>query len=313
MAEKFIPVIEKIHKKNDYEENLKILNDEISEDNNKFEQGKMMLEKEKILYSNLEKEESILEKEKEENHISQEEILKVSDEYRNSLRRKELNEKINTLNSELEILNKDKKNISDKTEELKIIIKKLESEKESIKEISQDEIINIEKSLIEKENILKNLELRKKEWEKITSDIKLLNNSIAEKKEKLYELENAEKTYTADRKNYFIHELEKELHEGDKCPVCNGIYHRHNSFTENISFNEEEFENIQKNIRTLKSSLEISEEKIKNYNTDLKNISAEISSINQIKNEINILKDKKENLNKLNQKTSHRYLILKKN
>lgn len=302
MAEKFIPVIEKIHKKNDYEENLKILNDEISEDNNKFEQGKMMLEKEKILYSNLEKEESILEKEKEENYISQEEILKVSDEYRNSLRRKELNEKINTLNSELEILNKDKKNISDKTEELKIIIKKLESEKESIKEISQDEIINIEKNLIEKENILKNLELRKKEWEKITSDIKLLNNSIAEKKEKLYELENAEKTYTANRKNYFIHELEKELHEGDKCPVCNGIYHRHNSFTENISFNEEEFENIQKNIRTLKSSLEISEEKIKNYNTDLKNISAEVSSINQIKNEINILKDKKENLNKLNQK-----------
>ncbi len=74
MAEKFIPVIEKIHKKNDYEDRINILNDEIKIDKEKLEQAVKQLEAKKEVYRSLEEKENLLEKEKQENYVPQDEF-----------------------------------------------------------------------------------------------------------------------------------------------------------------------------------------------------------------------------------------------
>ncbi|WP_300393309.1 AAA family ATPase [Fusobacterium sp.] len=305
MAEKFIPIIEKIHKKNEYEGNMKSLLDEINEDNIKFESGKEMLSKEKEVYNSLENDENVLEKEKAENFVFQDEIFKVSDEYKNSLKIEEIKEKINSLEKDIVLLSSKKEDISLEINNIKTSLSELEKQKEDNKEISQDEIIEIEKNILEKENNIKTLEIKEKELNKVSSDKKDLEILLENKKIELLELQNLEKSYLVNRKIYFIYELEKELKDGDKCPLCNNTYHK-NISKESVSFDENEFETLEKNIRTLKSEIQISEEKIKELEIKEKDILLEISLLPQAKSELEKLKSNKENLNK-------KYLEIKAN
>ena len=299
MAEKFIPVIEKIHKKNEYEENMKILIDEISEDNIKFETGKKMLNSEKENYNSLENEENNLEKEKEENFVSQDEILKVSDEYKNSLKKDDVKEKLEILEKEINSLNINKEKLNTNIEELKNILTDLENQKENNKEISQDEILKIEKDILEKENLISNLEKKEKEYNKIILEKENLKEILKEDEIEFTEALEIEKTYINDRKKYFIYELEKELHDGDNCPLCNNIYHKALKEETDILFDEEKFENIEKKVNSLKSNLQINKEKIKNLEEKENELLSEISLLPQLKEEFEILKIEKEKLNKI--------------
>lgn len=299
MAEKFIPVIEKIHKKNEYEENMKILIDEISEDNIKFETGKKMLNNEKENYNSLENEENNLEKEKKENFVSQDEILKVSDEYKNSLKKDDIKEKLEILENEINSLNINKEKLNTNIEELKNILTDLENQKENNKEISQDEILKIEKNILEKENLINNLEKKEKEYNKIILEKENLKEILKEDEIEFTEALEIEKTYINDRKKYFIYELEKELHDGDNCPLCNNIYHKSLEEEKNIFFDEEKFENIEKKVNSLKSNLQINKEKIKNLEEKENELLSEISLLPQLKEEFETLKIEKEKLNKV--------------
>ena len=297
MAEKFIPVIEKIHKKNEYEENMKILIDEISEDNIKFETGKKMLNNEKENYNSLENEENNLEKEKEENFVSQDEILKISDEYKNSLKKDDIKEKLEILENEINSLNINKEKLNTNIEELKNILTDLENQKENDKDISQDEILKIEKNILEKENLINNLEKKEKEYNKIILEKENLKEILKEDEIEFTEALEIEKTYINDRKKYFIYELEKELHDGDNCPLCNNIYHKALKEKTDILFDEEKFEDIEKKVNSLKSNLQINKEKIKNLEEKENELLSEISLLPHLKEEFETLKIEKEKLN----------------
>ena len=78
LSEKFIPVIEKIHKRTNYEEKLSELNKDITEIQKNFKIAEVMLKAEQEKYNELESLEAKKEEEKEENYVSQEEFLKIS-------------------------------------------------------------------------------------------------------------------------------------------------------------------------------------------------------------------------------------------
>ncbi|MFR4520696.1 MAG: hypothetical protein ACLT40_12150, partial [Fusobacterium sp.] len=116
--------------------------------------------------------------------------------------------------------------------------------------------------------------------------------------EKLSKLETEENISLADRKNYFIHEIEKELHEGDVCPVCHGIYHKHSETEKESFFNEESFEKLQNDIRNIKSSVQIDKDKLAEKNKKIEEIKNEIEILPNIKEEIENLENQKKMLNK---------------
>ena len=93
LSEKFIPVIEKIHKRNDYEEKMAELNKSITEIQENFKLAKKMLEDEQKKYNELEILENQKETEKGENYISQEEFSKISDEYRDAVKKEDVSNK----------------------------------------------------------------------------------------------------------------------------------------------------------------------------------------------------------------------------
>lgn len=298
MAEKFIPVIEKIHKKNDYEDRINILNDEIKTDKEKLEQAVKQLEAKKEVYRSLEEKENLLEKEKEKNYVPQDEFLKASEDYKSSIEKENLTEKKEVLTKEIKSLEIQKEKLSDDIKIFTDILESLEKEKSEIKDISQDEILNLEKEILQKKSLCENLEKREKELEKTVSDKENLEKNIKISEEKLSELEKEENICLADRKNYFIHEIEKELHEGDKCPVCHGIYHKHFETEKESSFNEEVFEKLQNDIRNIKSYIQIDKDKLAEQNKKIEEIKNEIEILPNIKDEIKNLENQKENLNK---------------
>ena len=312
MAEKFIPVIEKIHKKNDYEDRINILNDEIKTDKEKLEQAVKQLEAKKEVYRSLEEKENLLEKEKQENYIPQDEFLKASEDYKSSIEKENLTEKKEILTKEIKNLEIQKEKLSDDIKIFTDILESLEKEKSEIKDISQDEILNLEKEILQKKSLCENLEKREKELEKTVSDKENLEKNIKASEEKLSKLEKEENICLADRKNYFIHEIEKELHEGDICPVCHGIYHKHSESEKESSFNEESFEKLQNDIRNIKSSVQIEKDKLAEQNKKIEEIKNEIEILPNIKDEIKNLENQKENLNKkLKEITDKKTLIEK--
>lgn len=312
MAEKFIPVIEKIHKKNDYEDRINILNDEIKTDKEKLEQAVKQLEAKKEVYRSLEEKENFLEKEKQENYVPQDEFLKASEDYKSSIEKENLTEKKEVLTKEIKNLEIQKEKLSDDIKIFTDILESLEKEKSEIKDISQDEILNLEKEILQKKSLYENLEKREKELEKTVSDKENLEKNIKVSEEKLSKLETEENICLADRKNYFIHEIEKELHEGDICPVCHGVYHKHFETEKESFFNEESFEKLQNDIRNIKSSVQIEKDKLAEKNKKIKEIKNEIEILPNIKEEIENLENQKENLNKkLKEITDKKTLIEK--
>ena len=313
MAEKFIPVIEKIHKKNDYEDRINILNDEIKIDKEKLEEAVKQLEAKKEVYKNLEKKENFLEKEKQENYVPQDEFLKASEDYKSSIEKENLTEKKEILTKEIKNLEIQKEKLSDDIKNFTDILDSLEKEKSEIKDISQDEILNLEKEILQKKSLCENLEKREKELEKTVSDKEKLEKNIKTSEEKLSELEKEENICLADRKNYFIHEIEKELHEGDICPVCHGIYHKHSESKKESSFNEDAFEKLQNDIRNIKSSVQIEKDKLAEQNKKIEEIKNEIEILPNIKDEIKNLENQKENLNKKLKEIADKKNLLEEN
>ena len=298
MAEKFIPVIEKLHKKNDYEDRINILNDEIKIDKEKLEQAVKQLEAKKEVYRSLEEKENFLEKEKEKNYVPQDEFLKASEDYKSSIEKENLTEKKEILTKEIKSLEIQKEKLSDDIKNFSDILESLEKEKSEIKDVSQDEILNLEKEILQKKSLCENLEKREKELEKTVSDKENLEKNIKASEEKLSKLETEENISLADRKNYFIHEIEKELHEGDVCPVCHGIYHKHSETEKESFFNEESFEKLQNDIRNIKSSVQIDKDKLAEKNKKIEEIKNEIEILPNIKEEIENLENQKKMLNK---------------
>ena len=298
MAEKFIPVIEKIHKKNDYEDRINILNDEIKTDKEKLEQAVKQLEAKKEVYKNLEEKEIFLEKEKEKNYVPQDEFLKASEDYKSSIEKESLIEKEENLKKEIQNLKVQKEKLSDDIKNFTDTLNDLEKEKSEIKDISQDEILNLEKEILQKKSLYENLEKREKEIEKIVFNAECLEDKIKNNNIELSELEETESLYLVNRKNYFIYEIEKELHEGDICPVCHGIYHKKLSENCENYFNEEAFEKIQQDIRKIKSYIQIDCDKLKEYNEKIIEIKNEIKILPSIKDDIENLENQKKMLNK---------------
>lgn len=313
MAEKFIPVIEKIHKKNDYEDRINILNDEIKIDKEKLEQAVKQLEAKKEVYRSLEEKENLLEKEKEKNYVPQDEFLKASEDYKSSIEKESLIEKEENLKKEIQNLEVQKEKLSDDIKNFTDTLNDLEKEKSEIKDISQDEILNLEKEILQKKSLYENLEKREKELEKIVFNAECLEDRIKNSNSELYELEETENLYLVKRKDYFIYEIEKELHEGDICPVCHGIYHKKLSENYENSFNEESFEKIQQDIRKIKSYIQIDCDKLKEYNEKIIEIKSEIEIISDIKNEIENLENWKEMLNKNLKEITNKKNIIEKN
>lgn len=298
MAEKFIPVIEKIHKKNDYEDRINILNDEIKTDKEKLEQAVKQLEAKKEVYRSLEEKENLLEKEKEKNYVPQDEFLKASEDYKSSIEKENLTEKKEVLTKEIKNLEIQKEKLSDDIKNFSDILESLEKEKSEIKDISQDEILNLEKEILQKKSLCENLEKREKELEKTVSDKEKLEKNIKVSEEKLSKLEKEENICLADRKNYFIYEIEKELHDGDICPVCHGVYHKYSEIEKENSFNEDVFEKLQNDIRNIKSSIQIDKDKLVEKNKKIEEIKNEIEILPNIKEEIENLENQKKMLNK---------------
>ena len=298
MAEKFIPVIEKIHKKNDYEDRINILNDEIKTDKEKLEQAVKQLEAKKEVYKNLEEKEISLEKEKEKNYVPQDEFLKASEDYKSSIEKESLIEKEENLKKEIQNLEVQKEKLSDDIKNFTDTLNDLEKEKSEIKDVSQDEILNLEKEILQKKSLYENLEKREKELEKIVFNAECLEDKIKNNNSELSELEETESLYLVNRKNYFIYEIEKELHEGDICPVCHGIYHKKLSENCENYFNEEAFEKIQQDIRKIKSYIQIDCDKLKEYNEKIIEIKNEIKILPSIKDDIENLENQKKMLNK---------------
>ena len=298
MAEKFIPVIEKIHKKNDYEDRINILNDEIKIDKEKLEQAVKQLEAKKEVYKNLEEKEIFLEKEKEKNYVPQDEFLKASEDYKSSIEKESLIEKEENLKKEIQNLKVQKEKLSDDIKNFTDTLNDLEKEKSEIKDVSQDEILNLEKEILQKKSLYENLEKREKELEKIVFNAECLEDKIKNNNNELSELEETERLYLVNRKNYFIYEIEKELHDGDICPVCHGVYHKKLSENYENSFNEESFEKIQQDIRKIKSYIQIDCDKLKEYNEKIIEIKSEIKILPSIKDDIENLENQKKMLNK---------------
>lgn len=298
MAEKFIPVIEKLHKKNDYEDRINILNDEIKIDKEKLEQAVKQLEAKKEVYRSLEEKENFLEKEKEKNYVPQDEFLKASEDYKSSIEKESLIEKEENLKKEIQNLEVQKEKLSDDIKNFTDTLNDLEKEKSEIKDISQDEILNLEKEILQKKSLYENLEKREKELEKTVSDKEKLEKNIKTSEEKLSELEKEENICLADRKNYFIYEIEKELHDGDICPVCHGVYHKYSEIEKENSFNEDVFEKLQNDIRNIKSSIQIDKAKLVEKNKKIEEIKNEIEILPNIKEEIENLENQKKMLNK---------------
>ena len=313
MAEKFIPVIEKIHKKNDYEDRINILNDEIKTDKEKLEQAVKQLEAKKEVYKNLEEKENFLEKEKEKNYVPQDEFLKASEDYKSSIEKESLIEKEENLKKEIQNLKVQKEKLSDDIKNFTDTLNDLEKEKSEIKDVSQDEILNLEKEILQKKSLYENLEKREKELEKIVFNAECLEDKIKNNNSELSELEETESLYLVNRKNYFIYEIEKELHEGDICPVCHGIYHKKLSENCENYFNEEAFEKIQQDIRKIKSYIQIDCDKLKEYDEKIIEIKSEIEIISDIKNDIENLENQKEALNKKLKETADKKNLIEEN
>ncbi len=313
MAEKFIPVIEKIHKKNDYEDRINILNDEIKTDKEKLEQAVKQLEAKKEVYKNLEEKENFLEKEKEKNYVPQDEFLKASEDYKSSIEKESLIEKEENLKKEIQNLEVQKEKLSDDIKNFTDTLNDLEKEKSEIKDVSQDEILNLEKEILQKKSLYENLEKREKELEKIVFNAECLEDKIKNNNSELSELEETESLYLVNRKNYFIYEIEKELHEGDICPVCHGIYHKKLSENCENYFNEEAFEKIQQDIRKIKSYIQIDCDKLKEYDEKIIEIKSEIEIISDIKNDIENLENQKEALNKKLKETADKKNLIEEN
>ena len=313
MAEKFIPIIEKIHKKNDYEDRINILNDEIKTDKEKLEQAVKQLEAKKEVYKNLEEKENFLEKEKEKNYVPQDEFLKASEDYKSSIEKESLIEKEENLKKEIQNLKVQKEKLSDDIKNFTDTLNDLEKEKSKIKDVSQDEILNLEKEILQKKSLYENLEKREKELEKIVFNAECLEDKIKNNNSELSELEETESLYLVNRKNYFIYEIEKELHEGDICPVCHGIYHKKLSENCENYFNEEAFEKIQQNIRKIKSYIQIDCDKLKEYNEKIIEIKNEIKILPSIKDDIENLENQKKMLNKKLKETADKKNLIEKN
>ena len=313
MAEKFIPVIEKIHKKNDYEDRINILNDEIKTDKEKLEQAVKQLEAKKEVYKNLEEKEIFLEKEKEKNYVPQDEFLKASEDYKSSIEKESLIEKEENLKKEIQNLEVQKEKLSDDIKNFTDTLNDLEKEKSEIKDISQDEILNLEKEILQKKSLYENLEKREKELEKIVFNAECLEDKIKNNNSELSELEETESLYLVNRKNYFIYEIEKELHEGDICPVCHGIYHKKLSENCENCFNEEAFEKIQQDIRKIKSYIQIDCDKLKEYNEKIIEIKNEIKILPSIKDDIENLENQKKMLNKKLKEITDKKNIIEEN
>lgn len=313
MAEKFIPIIEKIHKKNDYEDRINILNDEIKIDKEKLEQAVKQLEAKKEVYKNLEEKENFLEKEKEKNYVPQDEFLKASEDYKSSIEKESLIEKEENLKKEIQNLKVQKEKLSDDIKNFTDTLNDLEKEKSKIKDVSQDEILNLEKEILQKKSLYENLEKREKELEKIVFNAECLEDKIKNNNSELSELEETESLYLVNRKNYFIYEIEKELHEGDICPVCHGIYHKKLSENCENYFNEEAFEKIQQDIRKIKSYIQIDCDKLKEYNEKIIEIKNEIKILPSIKDDIENLENQKKMLNKKLKETADKKNLIEKN
>lgn len=301
VSEKFIPVIEKIHRKNDYEEKLQNLDDEISKDKNLFQEGKEKLERVKNKYDELERAESEKEQEKEENYISQEEFSKISDDYRNAVKKEELLNKKSLLEKELDVLKIE-------TEKISADLKRAEEEKTSLEKelsqtenISQNDIFALEKEILEKSNVLKSLTDKEKEILKQEERKEYIIDEIEVKSEELIKLQEIEKEFLEQREKFFIYELRKKLHSGEKCPVCNEIFKHDEKDIENeeVGFSGEVFERIERdiyfknsNILTAKERLKETEEKISALKEEIKNISLIRDEIKNLKTEKDILKNR---------------------
>lgn len=315
LSEKFIPVIEKIHKRTNYEEKLSELNKDITEIQKNFKIAEAMLKAEQEKYNELESLEAKKEEEKEENYVSQEEFSKISDEYRDVIKKEELVNKIFEIKKEIE-------NQNIEADKINFEIKIAENEKNSfekelteIKDISQNDIFKLEKEKLKKETILKSL--KEKEQEIVNLEIKLkeFKVEIEDKNSELLKLEKIEKDFLEEREKYFIYELRKNLHSGDICPVCSKIYEEKNisvKDNETVDFDKEKFEKVRADINLLKSSVLSVEEKIRETELKSAQLKEDIQTIDSLEKEISEIVSEKTNLEKKYNETTEKKLKLEK-
>lgn len=294
-AEKFIPVIEKIDKKNEYGEKIEIFSKELEKNRELFKIGNDKLNDKKQVFLNLEKSEIEKLNERKENYVPQEDVLKISDSYKSALRKKELEDKKIKLENEINflLLNLDKLTLEEKN----IILEKenLKNIYNNIKEFSQDELLELEKNIIEKSNILNEEKNKYKKIEDLKNEIINIENNLNKYQTDFENLKSIEEEYQKNRENYFIYEIKKNLHEGDICPVCHSKYHIENNLKDEISFNNEDFEKIQKEMREINSKIYILKEQKEDKNKIVSSLSNELQNIEILIQEIENLKTQKDN------------------
>ena len=315
LSEKFIPVIEKIHKRTSYEEKLSELNKDITEIQKNFKIAEAMLKTEQDRYNGLESLEAKKEAEKEENYISQEEFLKISDGYKDVVKKEELINKIFEIKKEIENQNIEAEKINFEIKTAEIEKNNFEKGLTEIKDISQNDIFKLEKEKLEKETILKSLKEKEQEIVNLEIKLKKFKVEIEDKNSELLKLENIEKDFLEEREKYFIYELRKNLHSGDICPVCSKIYEEKNisvKDNETVDFNKEEFEKVRADINILKSSVLSTQEKIREIELKSAQLKEDIQVIDLLEKEISEIVSEKTNLEKKYNETTEKKLKLEK-
>ena len=274
-----------------------------------------MLKTEQDRYNGLESLEAKKEAEKEENYISQEEFLKISDGYKDVVKKEELINKIFEIKKEIENQNIEAEKINFEIKTAEIEKNNFEKELSEIKDISQNDIFSLEKTILEKNSILKSLKEKEQEIVNLEIKLKKFKVEIEDKNSELLKLENIEKDFLEEREKYFIYELRKNLHSGDICPVCSKIYEEKNisvKDNETVDFNKEEFEKVRADINILKSSVLSTQEKIREIELKSAQLKEDIQVIDLLEKEISEIVSEKTNLEKKYNETTEKKLKLEK-
>ena len=288
MAEKFVPIVEKIKLKNEKEDSILMLGVEIKNLENKLVKAKNMMENEEKKYKDYQKDEENLFDEKREISISEDEIEKFNEI------EKELTKKIDLL-SKKDNLNNDINNSNKKIEELKkelgekeINLEKVGNEKkefyilELLKEMGDDEkcpVCGNQLSKEHKKEILDNQHCEEEKYDWILNEFESLRQTIFDLNMDIV------------KENTIKDEKEKTLKEISESLVDIKEYEYTLPEVRNIlkDFKERrrETERIDKNLIDIRQKVMESKEKFEQYNQKIKEQEQNFSAKNQKLNFLN--------------------------
>lgn len=312
IGKKFASVVGKVDRKNECKENIDTLTREIEELRANLEKAKKLFQKEKDNYDEKEKLSKSLYTKKDENYVSQEEYDETNKIYTDLLTKEKLNIKKNKIEEEIQKYSEENITASSNIDEIIAKIETLENEKKDIKMISNDEIIEMDRAILEKENEIHILEDKEKNYKEKLKNLEELKTKECEMNLLLTEKEEENKKFLKDRKNYLVYELEKEMNEGEPCPLCGNEYHKKHLELHTLSFDVNKFETLQREIEETKQILFSLKEKIKNIAKDVENSNISQTDIEKIKEEISLLKTNKKNKEEGNREMEKSSISLEK-